>query len=249
MWGTYKCFRCGGNGHKVADFPKQKQPVTRRTYVMHAEQAEPDTTLIRGRMLLAGIATYSLLDSGATHSFIFGFFVKRLEILLEDVESGFRVTVPSGEHMVSTSMVKDVELKLQRNFIRADLIVLPMAEFDIILGMDWLTLNGATIDFQQIIIYVPDTDSRSIEDVEVVKDFLDVFPDDVSAIPPEREVEFAVELIPGSMPIYKAPYRLAPAEMKELNDQIQELLYKGSIRPSLSSWRAPVLFAKKRTGV
>ncbi|XP_075515380.1 uncharacterized protein LOC142550024 [Primulina tabacum] len=156
-----------------------------------------------GRILLPDVATYALLDSGATHSFISESFMKRLEILPEDVESGFRVTVPSGEHMVSTSIVKYVELKLQRNVIRADLIVLPMPEFDIILGIDWPTQNGATIDFRRrselnrrgcqgsiaSIISIPDTDSRSIEDVEVVKDFPDVFPDDVSGIPPEREVD------------------------------------------------------------
>ncbi|XP_075482882.1 uncharacterized protein LOC142523122 [Primulina tabacum] len=117
-------------------------------YVMHAEQVVPDTTLITGKILLASVAIHALLDKGATHSFISESFVKRSEILPEDVESGFRVKVPSGEHMISTSMVKDVELKLQNNFVCSDLIVLPMPEFDIILGMDWLTLNGATIDFQ-----------------------------------------------------------------------------------------------------
>ncbi|XP_075489490.1 uncharacterized protein LOC142528332 [Primulina tabacum] len=173
-------------------------------------------------------------------------------------------------------MVKDVELKLQRSIVRAYLIVLPMPEFDIILGMDWLTLNGATLDFQQrsvsirtlngkafifeaaqnkqmlhiiscicakklirrgcqgflaSIISIPNTGNRSIEDVEVVKNFRDLFPKDVVGIPPEREVEFAIELMPGTVPIFKAPYILAPAEMKELKDQIQELLDKGFIRP------------------
>ncbi|XP_073313505.1 uncharacterized protein [Primulina huaijiensis] len=171
--------------------------------------------------------------------------------------------------MVSSSMVKDVELKLQKNIIRAELIVLPMSEFDIILGMDWLTLNGTTIDFRwrsvsirpsngkafifeatqnnqmphiiscmrakkliqkgcqgflACIVSSPNTHSRSIEDVEVVKDFPGVFLEDVSGILPEREVEFAIELTPCTMPISKAPYRLALAEMKELKDPIQELL-------------------------
>ncbi|XP_075521462.1 uncharacterized protein LOC142554681 [Primulina tabacum] len=112
-----KCIKCGEMGHKARDCPKLKQPTTRRAYVMHAEQAEPDTTLIIGRILLAGIATYALLDSGATHYFIYESFVKKLGILQVDVESGFRVTVPSDEHMASSSMVKDVELKLQKNII------------------------------------------------------------------------------------------------------------------------------------
>ncbi|XP_075515483.1 uncharacterized protein LOC142550132 [Primulina tabacum] len=142
MWGTYKCFKYRAMGHKAGDFQKLKQPMTGRAYVMHAEKAEPDMTLIT-----AGIATYALLDSGATYSFISESFVKKLGILPVDVESEFKVTLPSGEHMVSSNMVKDVELKLQRNIIRADLIVLPMSEFDVILGMDWLTMNGVTIEF------------------------------------------------------------------------------------------------------
>ncbi|XP_075481239.1 uncharacterized protein LOC142521951 [Primulina tabacum] len=193
-------------GYKAGYCPKLKQPKTRRAYLMHAEQAEPDTTLITGQILLAGIATYVLRDSGAMHSFISESFVKQLGILPVDVETRFRFTVPFGKHMVSNSMVKDMELKLQKNIIRADLIVLSMPEFGIILGIDWLTLNGATIDFRRSskliqkgcqgflpsIVSAQDTDSRSIEDVEVVKDFPEVFPDDVSGIPPEREVEFAM---------------------------------------------------------
>ncbi|XP_073289881.1 uncharacterized protein [Primulina huaijiensis] len=136
MWGTYKCFKYGGMGHKAGDCPNLKQPTTGRAYVMHDEQTEPDTMHIAGRILLAGVATYALLDSAATYSFISESLVKQLGILPVDVESEFRVTAPSGEHLVSTSMVKDVELKLKKNVIRADLIVLPMTEFDIILGMD-----------------------------------------------------------------------------------------------------------------
>ncbi|XP_075500152.1 uncharacterized protein LOC142538740 [Primulina tabacum] len=159
--GTYKCFKSGGSGHKAADLSKKKQPTTGKAYVMHAEQAEPETTLIIGRIFLADIDTYALLDSGATHSFIFESFVKRLKILPKNVESGFKVTVPSGEHMVSKSLVKDVEFKLQIIVVRAYQIVLPMPEFDIILGMDWITLNGANIDFQQRSISVRLTNGKS----------------------------------------------------------------------------------------
>ncbi|XP_075473323.1 uncharacterized protein LOC142504328 [Primulina tabacum] len=141
-------------GNKVDGCSKLKQPTTGRAYVMHADKAESDTTLITGRILLAGVVTYALLDSGATHSFMSESFVKQLGILPVDIELGFRVTVPSGEHMVYIGVVKDVELKLQKNFIRSDLIVLPMPEFDIILGMDWLTLNGDTIDFRQMSVSI-----------------------------------------------------------------------------------------------
>nr|GFA68931.1 retrotransposon protein, putative, Ty3-gypsy subclass [Tanacetum cinerariifolium] len=82
----------------------------------------------------------------------------------------------------------------------------------------------------------------------IVSEFPDVFPDELPGIPPVREVEFNIELIPGSEPISKAPYRMAPIELKELKDQLQELLERGFIRPSVSPWGAPVLFVKKKDG-
>ncbi|XP_073041985.1 uncharacterized protein [Primulina eburnea] len=191
-------------------------------------------------------------------------------------------------------MVKNVELKMHRNVVRTDLIVLPTPMFDIILIMDWLTLNEAIIDFHQrlvsirppngksfifeavqnkqlrqivscirakklsrrgcqgflaSIISIPDIGSQSIKDVEVFKDFPDVFLDEVSGVPPERDVEFAIELMSGTVPISNASYHLAHAEIKELKYQIQELLDKVFIRPSFSPWDASVLFVKKRMGV
>ncbi|GKB49407.1 putative reverse transcriptase domain-containing protein [Tanacetum coccineum] len=82
----------------------------------------------------------------------------------------------------------------------------------------------------------------------VVQNFPDVFPDELSGLPPEREVEFTVDLICGAQPISNAPYRMAPVESKELKDQLQELLERGFIRPSVSLWGAPVLFVKKKDG-
>nr|GFD37817.1 putative reverse transcriptase domain-containing protein [Tanacetum cinerariifolium] len=83
-------------------------------------------------------------------------------------------------------------------------------------------------------------------DQPIVSEFPDVFPDELPGIPPVREVEFNIEFIPGSEPISKAPYHMAPMELKELKDQLQELLERGFIRPSVSPWGAPVLFVKKK---
>ncbi|GJS80493.1 hypothetical protein Tco_0730374 [Tanacetum coccineum] len=74
------------------------------------------------------------------------------------------------------------------------------------------------------------------EDVPIVRDFLEVFSEDLPGIPPTRQVEFQIDLIPGAAPVARAPYRLAPSEMKELSDQFQELSDKGFIRPSSSPW-------------
>ncbi|TLX67246.1 RNA-directed DNA polymerase, partial [Labilibacter sediminis] len=82
----------------------------------------------------------------------------------------------------------------------------------------------------------------------VISDFGDVFPEELPGLPPVRQVEFRIDLIPGAAPIAKSPYRLAPPEMKELQDQLQELRDKGFIRPSFSPWGAPILFVKKKDG-
>ncbi|KAD5317690.1 hypothetical protein E3N88_17636 [Mikania micrantha] len=89
---------------------------------------------------------------------------------------------------------------------------------------------------------------RKIEDIAVVRDFPEIFPEDLPGLPPKRQVEFQIDLTPGAAPIAKAPYRLAPTEMQELSNQLQELLDKGFIRPSFSPWGAPVLFVKKKDG-
>ncbi|GJZ25681.1 putative reverse transcriptase domain-containing protein [Tanacetum coccineum] len=89
---------------------------------------------------------------------------------------------------------------------------------------------------------------KRLEDVPTVRDFSEVFPEDLPGLPPIRQVEFKIDLVPGASPVARAPYRLAPLEMEELSAQLQELSEKGFIRPSSSSWGAPVLFVKKKDG-
>ncbi|GKD84896.1 putative reverse transcriptase domain-containing protein [Tanacetum coccineum] len=91
-------------------------------------------------------------------------------------------------------------------------------------------------------------EKKSREDVPIVNEFPDVFLEDLPSIPPERQVEFRIDLIPGATPIAKTPYHLAPSKMKELMSQLQELLDKGFIRPSSSPWGALILFVKKKDG-
>ena len=88
----------------------------------------------------------------------------------------------------------------------------------------------------------------SMDSVPVVQEFSDVFPSDLPGVPPDRDIDFAIDLEPGTKPISIPPYRMAPAELKELKDQLQDLLSKGFIRPSVSPWGAPVLFVKKKDG-
>ncbi|GJZ70825.1 putative reverse transcriptase domain-containing protein [Tanacetum coccineum] len=92
------------------------------------------------------------------------------------------------------------------------------------------------------------SDEKRLEDIPVVREFPEVFPEDLPGLPPVRQVEFQIDLIPGATPVARAPYRLAPSEMQELSNQLQELADRGFIRPSTSPWGAPVLFVKKKDG-
>ncbi|GKD74566.1 putative reverse transcriptase domain-containing protein [Tanacetum coccineum] len=89
---------------------------------------------------------------------------------------------------------------------------------------------------------------KQLEDVPIIHDFPEVFPEEFPGLPPPRQVEFRIDLVPGAAPVARAPYRLAPSEMRELSVQLQDLLEKGFIRPSSSPWGAPVLFVKKKDG-
>ncbi|GJS01376.1 putative reverse transcriptase domain-containing protein [Tanacetum coccineum] len=92
------------------------------------------------------------------------------------------------------------------------------------------------------------SEEKGLEDVPIIRDFPEVFPEDLPVLPPTRQVEFQIDLVPGVALVARAPYRLAPFEMKELSEQLQELSDKGFIRPSSSPWGAPVLFVKKKDG-
>ena len=208
-----------------------------------------------------------------------------------DVE--FSTSLPSGEVLFSTYWLKHVPVLISDRELYVDLVVPQMYDYDVILGMDWLSKYNATIDCRKkkvnfkllgeeefefvsnskgarvpvisamkarrllssgcigYLASIVDTSPKQKlrpEDVPIVKEFLEVFPDDLPGLPPDREIEFEIELLPGTAPISKAPYRMAPAELKELKVQLQELLDKKFIRPSYSPWGAPILFVKKKDG-
>nr|GEX90245.1 putative reverse transcriptase domain-containing protein [Tanacetum cinerariifolium] len=140
-------------------------------------------------------------------------------------------------------------------------VVTEMGSFDVIIGMDWLVKNHAMIVCDEKLVRVPfgneilifheaedKSKEKRLEDVPIVQDFHEVFPKDLPGIPPTRQVEFQIDLVPGTAPVARAPYRLATYEMTELSDQLKELADKGFIRPSSSPWGAPVLFVKKKDG-
>jgi len=87
------------------------------------------------------------------------------------------------------------------------------------------------------------------DQVSIFREFIDVFPDDLPGLPLYREIEFCIDLVPGTEPILMAPYRMTLAELRELNKQLQDLLDKKFIRSSVSSWGALMLFVKKKNGL
>ncbi|XP_075521405.1 uncharacterized protein LOC142554626 [Primulina tabacum] len=156
-YGDFQMFRLWTGGPQSNRLPKNTGPTTGRAYVMHAEEAdaEPDSTLVTGlmvyfvarRIYIADVATHALLDLGATHLFISESSIERLGIIHAAMNLGFRVSIPSKDQMFTSRIVRGLELRLQQKAVQADLIVLPLPEFDIILGMYWLSSNGAVIDF------------------------------------------------------------------------------------------------------
>ncbi|GJR84184.1 putative reverse transcriptase domain-containing protein [Tanacetum coccineum] len=108
--------------------------------------------------------------------------------------------------------------------------------------------KNAHQDSNVVTVMEKKSDEKRLEDIPVVREFPEVFPEDLPGLPPVRQVEFQIDLIPGAAPVARAPYRLAPSEMQELSNQLQELSDRGFIRPSTSPWGAPVLFVKKKDG-
>ena len=228
-----------------------------------------------------------LIDPEATHSFI-----SNVNVESQPIDCSIVVSLSTGDSWLAESVYMDSRVIIGGQEFLANFILLDIHDFDVILGMDWLSRHHDTVDCYRkevrfcrpgetkVVFYglwktlpnsimtamkaskmlqksyqgylanaikVRDSGSR-LEDIPVVKEFSDVFPKDLPGIPPDREIDFQIELAPGTEPISKEPYRMAPLELKELKVQMEELVSKGFVRPSTSPWGAPVLFVKKKNG-
>jgi hypothetical protein len=114
--------------------------------------------------------------------------------------------------------------------------------------MEYVAENMVTNKAASIRVVLNQHDAVSTMDVRTVSEFLDIFPEEFPGMPSDREIEFVIELVPVTTPIFKRPYRMAANQLAELKKQLQELLDKGYIRPSASPWGAPVIFVPKKDG-
>jgi hypothetical protein len=163
-----------------------------------------------------------------------------------------------------------VDVVIQDHKFLGDLTVLPSNGIDVILGMDWITTHkgvfstsprlvtlvhpdGTKVTFEPMkfrdILVVYSLHKKAISDVPVVCEFEDVFPEELTGLPPDRDVEFVINLVPGTAPIAYSPYHMADVELKLLKEEVDSLLEKGFIRPSASLWGSPALFVPKKDGI
>jgi hypothetical protein len=186
-------------------------------------------------------------------------FTSKFPPKLHTVESGdYCIRAVSG-NIPTNQVVGDVELEIEGRKYLVALVVLPRLGIDVILGMNWMSENGVLIDTSTRVVMLRDpTDQKgflvqlpwkinlsgevhavqvkSLADILVVCEFPNVFPDDLLGLPPDRDVEFKIELLPGTAPISRRSYRMPPNELAELKVQLNELLKKGMICPSSSPW-------------
>ncbi|XP_073152895.1 uncharacterized protein [Henckelia pumila] len=248
MWGTNVCFLCKKQGHHQKDCPQSKEQVKGRVFAMNHDQVDPDSTIITVMICISSFLALVLIDTGATHSFISVKFVIKLGIVPKESALGFIVSFPSGEELKSNRVhettidykKRTVSLKIQNGnpFV---FYATPKTSLLLVISASnaWKLMNKGCTGFLASIICERELPRPKLEEVVAVRDFSEVFPDDVAGLPPAKEVEFGIELVPGTKPASKAPYRLAPMKMKELKVQLQEILDKGFIRPSVLSWGAP----------
>ncbi|GJV69075.1 hypothetical protein Tco_1484584, partial [Tanacetum coccineum] len=163
----------------------------------------------------------------------------------------YEVELADGKVVSTNTVLCGCSLALFNQVFKIELLPTRLGSFDVIVGIDWLSYHRVVIVCYERIVRIPilngeilevqgerpEKDLRSLlcikanekklDDIHIVRDFLEVFPDDLAGLPPVREIEFCIELIPGALPLVKSPYRLAPSEMLELSTQLKELQEKG----------------------
>nr|XP_043625721.1 uncharacterized protein LOC122597156 [Erigeron canadensis] len=233
----------------------QGQQARGRVFALNAVEAANDPNVVTGTFFLNDHVATVLFDSGADYSFMSTNFLCNLNVPTCYLHTCYEIEVASGKLARLDRVVPKCILTLEGYSFYIDLIPFGMGSFDVIVGMDWLSRVDVSIVCHAKILKIPMSDGYVLEihgertetigqhlksatdkvakisDIPIVCDFLDVFPDDVVGLPPPRQVEFRIDLVPDAMPIAKTSYRLAPFVLQELATQLQELQDKGFIQP------------------
>ncbi|GJS06999.1 putative reverse transcriptase domain-containing protein [Tanacetum coccineum] len=200
----------------------------------------------------------SCINCCADRSFVSTAFSSLIDITPSALENKYDVELADGKIVRVDTIIRGCTLNSLDHPLNIDLMLVELGSFNVIIGMDWLLRYHAVIVCDEKIIRITYGDEilikgchvflahitekkpkdkskdKRVEDVPTVRDFPEVFPEDLPGLLPTRQVEFQINLVPSAAPVALAPYRLAPSEMKELSDQLQELSNKGFIRPSSS---------------
>ncbi|WVZ52193.1 hypothetical protein U9M48_003277 [Paspalum notatum var. saurae] len=187
---------------------------------------------------------------------------------MSKLKENYHITAP-GSLIDTNLVVRRLKLDIGTESYTINPVVLPHQGIDVILDMNWMIENNAVLDIGSrtvqirssitgkiLRVHMPNqkhiepivnaSELTEIKKIPVVREFLDVFPEELPGLPPDRDVEFRIELVPGTAPISRRPYRMAPDKLKELKTLLQEQLDKGFIRPSSSPWGRPALFVEKK---
>nr|ABF95974.1 retrotransposon protein, putative, Ty3-gypsy subclass [Oryza sativa Japonica Group] len=238
-------------------------PKARVNHVAAAEaQNAPDVVL--GTFPVNSIPATVLFDSGATHSFLSKSFASKHGMEVVSLGRPLLVNTP-GNQVFSTQYCPSVTIEIEEVPFPSSLILLESKDLDVILGMDWLSRHRGVIDCANRKVTVTNSNGEivsffasspkshgvvlnqvTLQEIPIVQDYPDVFPEDLPGMPPKRDIEFRIDLVPGTNPIHKRPYRMAANELAEVKKQVDDLLQKGYIRPSTSPWGAPVIFVEKK---
>ncbi|GJY13356.1 putative reverse transcriptase domain-containing protein [Tanacetum coccineum] len=243
-----------------------------RVYAVGHAGTNPGSNVVTGTFLLNNRYASILFDTGADRSFVSTAFSSQMDITSSTLDHYYDVKLADGRIIGLNIILRGCILNLLNHPFNINLMPVELGSFNAIIGMDWLARYQAIIVCAEKIICIPwgnetlivhgDGSNRGPEarlhiisyskTQEYMLKGCPVFlahvttKEDLPGLPLTRQVEFQIDLIPGAAPVARAPYRLAPSEMKELLEKLKELSNKGFIRPSSSPWGAPVLFVKKK---
>jgi hypothetical protein len=235
-----------------------------RVNQINAEATEDGSNIVVGTFFINSVPTAILFDSRASHSFISAHYVYANSLPYLAICRPMIVITPKGAYE-ATYMSHRIEVTILGRKFWAMLIVIEESTIDLILGMNWLTQWNAVIhcargtielsspneDRFEVTVAPPTSNRPAIymingkfvgDHIKIVREFLDVFLEELPGMPPDSEVEFVIDLLPRTTPISKRPYKMPVEELKELKKQLTELQESRYIRPSSSPWGAPVLF-------